>query len=145
MSLVSDIKNQIKAHLDSLKTAGVLGDVIVHDYKLSIFDYDFAAYPAAVLTTPSIEGEYFTSGENLRTHSFEIVVISKGENVASITEIEDLAERILDEFDKDDTLAGTAIQVEPATTTPEAVTSRGKTYIVFSVIIRAKGIKSITI
>lgn len=145
MPLVTDIKNQIKARLDALKTAGTLGEVIQDDFKLGIFDRDFAAFPAAVLSTPAIEGEYFTDAENTRIHTFEIVVIEKGENITTATQIEELAEKILDEFDKNDTLAGTAIQVEPASTPAEAVVSRGKSYVAFSVIIKAKGVKNITV
>lgn len=145
MPLVTNIKNQIKARLDALKTAGKLGEVIVDDFKLGIFERDFSAFPAAILTTPTIEGEYFTSGENMRTHVFEIVVIMRGENITTATQVEELAEAILDEFDKNDTLAGTAIQVEPATTAPEAVVSRGKSFIAFSVVVRAKGLKTITV
>jgi len=139
---VTNIKNQIKTRLDALVPA-TLGEVIVDDFKISIFDRDFAKFPAAILTTPSIEGEYFTSGENIRTHTFEIVIVEKGENVTSTSQIEELAEKILDEFDHADTLGGTAIQVEPATTIPQAVTSRGKTFIAFSVLIKAKGLKTI--
>lgn len=145
MPLIVDIKNQIKTLLDELKTAGTLGEVQVDDFKTNIFDRDIATYPVAILTTPSVEAGYLTNRENERTHNFEIVVITKGENVASATDVEALIETILDKFDNQPTLNGKATEVVPSTSVPEAITlPGGNSFIVFSVLIKAKAIKLLT-
>lgn len=145
MSLVSDLKNAIKTNLDALVTAETLGEAQMDDYKIGIFDRDYGAYPAAILTTPAIEGGAFTNRQNERVHTFQIVVIQKAENVESATEIETLIETILDKFDNDPTLSGKADGgVEPSSSTPEAVVSRGKTYIAFAITLKAHAIKDLT-
>ena len=148
---IHTIKNNIKANLDALVVDGVLGEVQVDDYKLGVFDRNIARYPVAILTTPSIESRVDTNVENLRTYTFDIMFLINAENVAAVTEVEDLIENILNKFDNDVTLKGaTAIGsadggVEPSTSTPEAVTSGGKTYIFFSVTLRARALRTITI
>ena len=144
MSLITNIKNAIKTKLDGLVTAGKLGEVQMDDFKLGVFDRDYGKFPVAILTTPSIEGGYLTNRDNLRTHTYEIIVIQKGENIESATDIEDLIETILDAFDNDFTLNGIADGgVEPSSSTPQAVTSRGKSLVAFSVILKAKGVKTL--
>lgn len=146
MSLISDIKTKIKAKLDALVTATTLGEVFVDDFKAtSIFDRDYGAYPVAVLTSPSLENIAATNRDNLRKHIFQILVIMKGENVATAYDVENLMETIVNEFDNDPTLTGTADGgVEPSTSIPEPVVSRGKSYIAFSITIRASAIKSLS-
>lgn len=148
MATAKSIKDKIKTLLEELKTAGTLGEVQVDDLKVGIFDRDFGAFPVAVLATPSIESGLNTNRENLRTYTYEVVVVQKAENATDANSIEDLAEAILNKFDAD-MLSGTASQlriggadggVEPSTSTPEAVVSRGKTYVVFSVFVRASAI-----
>lgn len=139
------IKNRIKALLDELVTAATLGSVFVDDFKTNPFEKDIAKYPAAILTTAAVESEAVTNRDNMRAYIFEIVIINKGENVTSATQIETLMDAILDKFDNDPTLAGAADgAVEPSTSTPEAFSTGDKTYIVFSVFLRAKKIKALT-
>lgn len=137
MSLVT-IKTKIKSDLDALVPA-TLGEVQVDDLKTSIFDRDFGKFPAAILTTPAVASDYLTNRENFRTYAFEIVVVEKAENITSASQIETLIEAILNKFDNDPTLAGSADgAVEPSASTPEAIVSRGKTYITFSILIKAR-------
>lgn len=144
MTLVSDIKSQIKALLDTLVTAGTLSEVQVDDFKVGIFDRDYGAYPVAILTTPAIEGGYLTNRQNERTHTFQIIVIQKAENAMDATDIETLIEAILDKFDNDPTLGGKADGgVEPSSSAPEAVVSRGKTYIAFAITLKTKATKDL--
>lgn len=142
-----DIKNKIKAHLDALVAAHTIKEVIMDDFKVSpIFDRDIMAYPAAILTGPAIEGAFSTPYDNIRTHSFAIVVIEKRENIeGDPTAVETLIESILDRFDNDPTLGGSAnAGLEPASTVPEPVTIRDKSYIYFTVVLKAKAIKSLS-
>lgn len=146
MSKAADIKDKIEAKLNELKVSNVLGTVMVDDFKKAIFDRDFSAYPVAVLTPPSIGGDYFTNSQNLRTYTFEVLVISKGENIAADGTIENLAEAILDKFDNIPTAEGVADGgLDPSSTPVEAVLSKDGTLLVFSVILRAKAVKDISL
>lgn len=143
--IATDIKNQIKVNLDALVTAGKLGSVLMDDFRDDLLNRDIPTYPCAILTTPAIESMTETNRDNLRTHIFQILVMQKGENVASATDVEDLIENILNQFDNDPTLGGKASGgVEPSSSTPEAITTGDRTYIVFTVTLKAKALKSLT-
>lgn len=147
---LNTIKNRIKYTLESLAREGILAEVQVDDLKTSIFDREFAHYPVAILTTPAITNEAITNVQNFRTYDFEIMVLQKADNVKDPTEIEDLIENILNRFDNDPTLKGDQATgaadgaVDPAASAPAAVVSRGKTYIGFSITIRAKAVRDLT-
>lgn len=144
-AISSDIKHRIKADMEELITANILGSVIVDDFKVSpIFDRDIPAYPCAIVTGPSIEGDPFTNRDNIRTHTFAVVIIAKMEAITADDTVETLAEAILDKFDNDATLGGYAnAGLEPASTTPEPITIRTQSYIYFTVVLKAKAIKSL--
>lgn len=145
MSKASDIKAAIKKNLDDLRIAEILGDVQVDDLRESIFDRDVEAEPCAVVGPPSIEGALFTNRQNLRTYTFTIVVFQKKENLVNETDIEDLMEAIIDKFENDPTLQGTAEgQIEPAVSMPEPATIRGKAFIYFTILIKAKAVVDLT-
>lgn len=139
---VTTIKNQISSYLSELVSASTLGEKQVDDFRIGILDRDFAAYPAAVLTTPQIDSSVYTNTQVYRTHAFEIVVISKGENLASAADIETLMEALLDKFDQNPTLNNTCQELTATVTSPQTVTARSRTFIVFSIVLRAKAIKA---
>ena len=127
--LVTDIKNKIKEKIEALVPA-TLGEVQVDDFKLMPWERDFAKYPAAVVSTPVITSDYLTNRANIRTHTFTIIVMMKAEDVTSANDVETLIETILNAFDNDPTLGGTADgAVEPSASQPEAIVSRGKNLI----------------
>lgn len=140
-ALETTIKNAIKTELDALVTAGTLGEAQTDDFKISsIFDRDIGAFPAAILMTPTIEAETLTNRDNLRAFAFEIVIINKGENITSATQIEDLRDAIMKRFDDNPTLSGAAdAGVEPALSPVETIADRSRSFVVFSVILKAKG------
>lgn len=144
-TLAVDIKTKLKAILDALKVAGTLGEVQEDDFKKDIYERDFSAFPAAVITSPAIIGTAETNRENMREHVFDIVVFMKGENVASATAVETLIETMLDALDNQPSLTGSANGgMFPSSSQPEAMTSRSGSFIVFHIIIRARAIKSLT-
>jgi len=153
MTKSSEIKNAIKTLLDELLfvkdennniTSGCLGEVVEEDFAISVFDRQFGEYPAAILSSPSIEGIAYDNSRNLRTYSFEVGVIIKAENITGPTDVEEIMETIIDKFDKHPTLNGTSDGgVEPSISMPAATTSRSKTYIYFSINIKAKAIATI--
>lgn len=144
-TLATTIKQKIKAKLDALVVATTLAEVQEDDFKTGIFDRDFGAFPVAVLTTPAIEGGYMTNRQNMRNHTFAVVVICKAEDITAPEQVESLIEILLDTFDNDPTLTGTADGgVEPSSSSPEAHVSRGKTYIYFALQIKVKAVKDLT-
>lgn len=146
MAKDTDIKKAIHAKLDVLKQAGTLGSTIIDDFKKGVLERDYASFPAAVLQTSSIDNETITNRQNIRLYTFEIVVVCKGEDVKEATDIEDLRETIIDAFDNDPTLGNVADgAVEPSSSPAEPVPLiGGKSYIIFSVFIRARAIKDLT-
>lgn len=145
MSQLSDLKSQIRERLVELKNDGILGEVVYDDYKMGIFDRDFAAFPAAILTVPSVANDSLTNTQNIRTYTYQIVVVMKAEDVTSPEQVEDLIMQILDKFDNQITMQNTADGgVEPSSTSPEAATSRGKSFIAFAVNIKAKVVKDLS-
>lgn len=145
------IKTNIQAVLETCRRKEYVRTVIVDDFKKSVFERDIPRYPAAILTTPTIDSIAETNKHNLRTYTFEILFLMKGDDVNDPTEVEELIENILNEFDNDVTLKGTTSEgaadggVEPSSSTPEAIKSGDRTYIAFSVILRAKALREITV
>lgn len=141
---IATIKTQIKAKLDALISA-TLAEVQVDDLKTTIFDRDIAAYPCAILTTPEVAADYQTNRENIRTYTFAIIVIQKEENISGISDIEALIETILNQFDNDPTLSGSAVGgVEPTSSAPASYESRGKTFVTFTIFVKARDIVTLT-
>lgn len=144
MADVTDIKAQIEVLLGELVTATTLGQSIVDDYKVGIFQRDFGAYPVAILTTPSIDSSIESSNGNQRTYTFEIIVIQLGDNITSSADIETLQEAVLDKFDAKPTLNNTAQRSEANVSVPAAaVSAGGKHFVAFSVTVKAVKIKQL--
>jgi len=145
-AIASNIKHRIKTDLEALVTAGTLKEVQVDDFKTSpVFDRNIGAYPCAIVTGPAIEGTSFTNHDNIRTHTFAVVVLAKIEDIAADDTVETLVETILDKFDNDATLGGYAnAGLEPASTVPEPVTINSNSYIYFTVVLKAKAIKQLS-
>ncbi len=78
----------------------------------------------------------------MRTYRFTITVVQKGENLESANDIETLSDFLLDVFDDNPTLAGIADGgLEPSSSTPEAIVSQGKSYIIFTISLKAHASK----
>jgi len=148
MSVPTDIKNKIKALLDEMVNSQTLKEAHVDDLKMGALERDYGGYPAAVLSTPTVDSAAETNRDNARIYTFEILIIHKAEEVQDAETIENLMEAILNKFDNDALnvsssklrAAGADGGVEPSTSPVEQVTSRGKAFIVFSVILRCKNI-----
>lgn len=109
-SYASAMKAQIVADLTTLVPAS-LGVVIQDDFsKMHPLDRDFAAFPAAVVIPPMVSASnYEDQGHNLREYTFYIMLVFRPEDVqSSTTYVEDLLDAVLNLFDNDCTLAGTA-------------------------------------
>lgn len=140
---IENVWNAIFALLQELQDEQVLGAVIEDDFKTGIFDRNIAAYPCAILTTPTIESTVDDSGTYNRTASFDVLIVQKGENVSSPKSIAVIQEQILDKFDNDPTLrekanGGLASFVRPAASPSFSVNSGDKTFIVFVVTLKCE-------
>ena len=143
--IITDLKNQIKTKLNALVTAGTIGEVQMDDFKQSIFSRNFAKFPAVILTSPSVSGVALTNGQNERTHVFNMIVILKGENITSATDVENLMENMMNAFDNDQTLGGKADGgVEPSASAPEPVTDGTRSYVVFGITLKASATKDLS-
>lgn len=144
MSKPADIKTAIKAKLDTLLGSG-LGEVIVDDFKVDPLQRDAGTYPLAVVGTPAITSLAETNRDNMRTYTYVITVVMKGENIATDHDVEDLLESIIDLFDNDPTLGGNCEgAVDPAGSDPQAYTTPDRTWIWFEVTLRCKALKVLT-
>ncbi len=140
-----DIKERIQFHLNELRYAETLKDVLVDDLTRNPFDRDFAAFPTAILTSPSVDSIELTNRQNTRTYTFEILIIHKADEIDSPTAIETLMETILNRFDNDPNLNGKADGgVAPSVSSPAPVLSRGQNLIAFSVLIQARMVHDLT-
>ncbi len=143
MSLSTDIKTKIKEILDGLKDAGTLKEVIIDDLRTSpVLERDIPSFPAAILSSPSSEGGYLTNRENMRTYRFTVTIIQKAENIESTSDIEELTDTLLDAFDNNPTLSGKADGgLDPSSSTPEAITAQDKSYVLFTINLKAQASK----
>ena len=148
MSKLGRIKENIKFVLDTLKRKEILGNVQVDDFKSSVFSRNFSKFPAAVLSTASTDSQSVTNVQNLRTYTFDIVVMVKKEDVSSPEQVEDLIESILNEFDNDPTLKGGGNTGEadggvmPSSSSPAPVD--GTNYIAFVVTLQVKAVRDLS-
>jgi hypothetical protein len=138
MSAVT-IKEAIKANLDTLVTSQVLGGATITDIKRDPLGADIPSFPHAFLMPPAIESEALDNRTNLRTYTYDIMVLWNAENLTDATTVEDDIEAILNVFDNDPTLAGTAMGgVLPVALAPQPFQHGGRDLIMAVVQIQAK-------
>lgn len=144
MAKSSDIKEAIAAKLTALVPA-TLGQVIVDNLKQSFENVDIAKYPCAIIGSPAFGNDYLNTHENLRTYTFEIIVLQKAENFSSSEDIEELTEALIAAFDEDHTLGGIADGgVEPSISEPAAVGSADTSFVALVITIVARASISVS-
>jgi len=108
--MLVEIKNAIKAKLDTLKGTGQLL-VDVYDFHKG----EFTGYPSATFEPSDIESDYDTTAENARKYVFRIVIhqeITKAGLDGSIDILANAIDAILDAFDSDYKLGGAVDNIE---------------------------------
>lgn len=146
MADISTIKGNIKTLLDTL-VSGTLGSVSNQDFKVDVLSDNLGNFPRAVIQPPAIETSDFLDNRNvLRTYTFPIAIIMKGENINDATDVENLQEAIMNLFDNEvDGLSGSADGgLQPSTSSPEPIQSGSKTYVMFVVEIRVRASQLLT-
>lgn len=142
---ISTIKQNIKVNLDALVTANVLGGATITDIKKDPLNADVSSYPHAFLMPPAVESEVLDNRTNLRSYTFDIMVLFKAVNLSSTTALETAIESILSKFDNDPTLGGSAMGgVLPVSSAPEPFQHNGQDLIMVVIQIQAKETVTLT-
>jgi hypothetical protein len=146
MNYAANMKAAIVADLTALKTAGTLGQVIADDYtRVNPLDRDIAATPCAIVLPPLVStSAYEDVSSNLREYSWYIMIADSPEHVSAGGDeyIENLMDAVLNAFDLDCTLQGTANgAVLPGVLEPPGIVNGGGVnYVTFYVTLKAKQI-----
>ena len=139
------IKQGIKANLDTLVTSGVLKGVTVSDLRKDPLAADIGKFPWAFLMPPTIDSEVLDNRTNIRVYTYDIMVLWNAMNITDAETVEADIETILDKFDNDPTLGGTAMAgVLPISSSPQPMQHAGKDLIMAIVQIQAKQHVSLT-
>ena len=145
----SAIKTKIKAKLDLLVTAGSLKEVRISDIRKNVLDQDIAAFPVAFVMPAAVESSQLLDSRTVqRLFSFDILVIQSADNLVDDTagtSIEILREAILDKFDNDPTLSGSAdAGVPPTSSNPFPFQHSGRSVVGFGITVKAEATKLFT-
>lgn len=142
---ISTIKTQIATNLQALVTAGTLAGYSSSDLKHDPLSADTPVFPFAYLMPPSVESVVLDNRSVLRTYAFDIVVLQNAENITTADEVETLVEAMLNKFDNDPTLGGTALGgVLPVSSSPQPYQHSGKDLIMFVIQLQAKSDVALT-
>lgn len=145
MAQVTDIKTKLKAHLQALVTASKLASYQSLKFPQEILNLDIGKYPAAVVLPCTEVGQAETNRDNLRTYTYDIVIVQKGENVSNDAAVEELCEAILNEFDNDPTFSGSANGgVLPTASETVATGSGDQTFVLFVITVHARALVGLT-
>ena len=145
MSSIKLIKDEIKTQLDQLVTAGTIQGCAEMDMRKDPLMGDIPNTPYAYIMPPSTESQTVDNRTLLRSYTFDIMFVVKGENVNTATYIEDLLEAVLNKFDNNPTLSGVADGgVWPATSTPQPLQHKNGSMIVFFVSLKIDKTQTLT-
>jgi|SRR5579872_2420003 len=138
----SNIKNYIFSQLQTLVPA-TLGTVASNDFKTDYFssESNINTFPLAVLSPAEIQSEVIDSNNNRRTYTFEILVVQKGENLQSSTDLESIRETIMNLFDEDLTFGGNADGgILPSSTTIGSFRHADLSWVGFAITLKPKAL-----
>lgn len=142
---ITTIKTNIKTLLDELVTAEVINGATITDIRHDPLNSNAGEYPHAFVMPPSVESETLDNRSNVRTYTFDIVVIFNAENLASTTALEEAIEDMLTKFDNNPTLSGSALGgFLPVSSAPAPYQHNGKDMILVVVRIQAKEVVTLT-
>src|SRR5690242_17346088 len=109
-NLAKPIKQQILVNLQALVNAGKINSVASLDRSPNPLDTAAAnGYPLAIIHMPRVAADFEDQATNLRTYRFDVLfVVNPNELANPDTDVEDLVDAVLNQFDTNFTLAGTA-------------------------------------
>jgi hypothetical protein len=139
--LASPIKTQLLANLTALVDAGVINSfysIDAHPDPLTI--EPTAGYPFAIVGMPKIASDFEDQANNLRQYRFDVLFVLNPADLAHPdTDVEDIMDAVLNQFDTNFTLAGSAeAAVLPAQVEGWPVSTGDKTLLCFVVTLVAR-------
>jgi len=138
------IKAAIKTILDALVTATTLAGATSSDFKQNPLSAD-VTYPHAFLMPPAVESAVVDNRSIMRTYNFTILILFQGEDITSVAQVETAVETILNQFDNDPDLGGTALGgMLPVSSSPEPFQHGGRDLIAVELQIQAKDFVTLT-
>jgi hypothetical protein len=149
MTLAQTIKTQILVNLQALVTAGVINSFVALDRGKDPLSKDNAppsGYPFALVGMPRVANDMEDTASNIRTYRFDILFVVSYETLEDPTlTIEGMIDQVLNQFDTNFTLAGTAIaaQVPPAQVQTFPISTPTQDLACFVVTIEARTIYTI--
>ncbi|HEX3861298.1 MAG TPA: hypothetical protein VHY35_06350 [Stellaceae bacterium] len=144
--LAKPIKTQILVNLQALKDAGRINSFYSIDLKSNPLEMGPTdGYPFAIVGMPRIAADFEDSATNIRTYRFDVLfVLDPATLTHPDTDVEDLIDAVLNQFDTNFTLAGAAqAAVLPATIEGSPVSTGDHTLLVFVLSLSARTIYSI--
>lgn len=139
--LANPIKTQILVNLEALVTAGMLNSFVSLDKTPNpLADTPPSGYPFAIVGMPRITSDFEDQANNLRTYRYDILFVLDPSTLDHPdTDVEDLIDAVLNQFDTNFTLAGTAIDaVLPARVEGAPVSTGDKTLLALVVTLEAR-------
>jgi hypothetical protein len=108
--LASTIKTQILVNLQALKDAGAINSFLSLDASPNPLTMEpTGGYPFAIVGMPRIAADFEDQATNLRTYRFDILFVLDPATLSNPdTDVEDLIDAVLNQFDSNFTLAGAA-------------------------------------
>jgi hypothetical protein len=140
-SLAKPMKEQILVNLQALQTAGMLRSIVSLDKTANPLDTVAAqGYPLAIVSMPRITADFEDQANNLRTYRYDILFVIDPDKLKNAdTDVEDLIDAALNQFDTNFTLEGTAVAaVLPAELDGGPVSTGSKNLLCFDVILKAR-------
>lgn len=139
--LAKPIKQQLLVNLQALVTAGKINSFFGIDQNPNPLSMTpETGYPFAIVGMPRIASDFEDQATNLRTYRFDLLFVLNPETLTNPdTDVEDLIDAILDQFDSNYTLAGTAnAAVLPAKIESVPVSTGDKTLLCVVVTLEAR-------
>ena len=149
MTLSQAIKQQIIVNLQTLQANGVIKSFVGLDRgkdPLSKDNAPAAGYPFAIVGMPRVANDMEDTATNIRTYRFDILFVVSYENMPDMTyTIEGMIDAVLNQFDTNFDLAGTAIaaQVPPAQVQAFPISTPSGDFACFVVTIEARTLYTI--
>jgi hypothetical protein len=111
VDLLKPIKAQILVNLQALVTAGAINSFVSLDKNPNpLTDTPVNGYPFAIVGMPRVASDFEDQATNIRTYRYDILFVIDPNTLANPdTDVEHIMDQVLNQFDTNFTLAGTAI------------------------------------
>jgi len=139
--IAKPIKQQILVNLQALVTAGNINSFYAIDQNPNPLTMQpTGGYPFAIVGMPRIASDFEDQATNMRTYRFDILFVLDPATLQNPdTDVEHLIDAVLNQFDTNFTLAGTAVAaVLPAEIDGAPVSTGDKTMLCFVATLRVR-------